>query len=466
VALQDWCDWTGTDWDKIRAAIGRAYRLPGPGQDLYTMAATAVLRLIEAYDVDGSSVRFLALGTESSTDNSAGAIIVKGMVNDGLTAVGRPALSRHCEVPELKHACLGGIYGLKNALRFLATDGGGARAIVVCADQAIYPLGSSGEPTQGAGAVALLLDARPAIATIDLTRAGTASDDRRLDFRKPSRASRSCDDGAGVPVYNGRYSTNCYIDEMLRALEDMYARSRTPPVTCLRRFTAVFLHRPYRRMPETAWGIAWLAALAGSGRAAQTELGRLCRTARVPIARVIAELRNHHDLAKLAVPDRVRESVFPATLTVLNRCRATGDFQQRIVAALRLGEHVAAELGNLYTAALPAWLAAGLEEAACSGIRLAGRDVLLVGYGSGDAAEALPIRVVPGWERAAKRIALEKALKSRVEVTRRQYLALRSGKRAAGLNHRPAHEFVISRVGRKRGAGFQDSGIAYYRFVR
>ena len=43
------------------------------------MAASAVLRLIQDYDVDPESIGFLALGTETSTDNSAGAVIVRGM---------------------------------------------------------------------------------------------------------------------------------------------------------------------------------------------------------------------------------------------------------------------------------------------------------------------------------------------------------------------------------------------------
>ena len=47
------------------------------------MAANAVIRLIDQYDIDPERVKFLGLGTESSTDNSAGAIIVKGMVDRG-----------------------------------------------------------------------------------------------------------------------------------------------------------------------------------------------------------------------------------------------------------------------------------------------------------------------------------------------------------------------------------------------
>jgi len=45
------------------------------------MAANAVLRLICEYDIDPRNVGFLGLGTESSTDNAAGAVIVRGMVD-------------------------------------------------------------------------------------------------------------------------------------------------------------------------------------------------------------------------------------------------------------------------------------------------------------------------------------------------------------------------------------------------
>ena len=84
VDLKKWCDWTGNDWNKIRDVVGTGFRLPGPQHSVYTMAANAVLKLIESYDVDPNEVRFLALGTESSTDNSAGAVILKGMVDEAL----------------------------------------------------------------------------------------------------------------------------------------------------------------------------------------------------------------------------------------------------------------------------------------------------------------------------------------------------------------------------------------------
>ena len=78
VDLGEWCTWCGEDWNKIRDVVGTGFRLPGPQHSVYTMAANAILRLIEQYDINPEEVRYLALGTESSTDNSAGAGLVVG----------------------------------------------------------------------------------------------------------------------------------------------------------------------------------------------------------------------------------------------------------------------------------------------------------------------------------------------------------------------------------------------------
>src|SRR4029453_5328575 len=168
VNLESCCRWTDNVWDKTRAAGGQSFSVRGPAQTVYTMAATAVMRLIERYDIDPSRVGFLGLGTESSTDNSAGAVIVKGMLDEGLKPRGLPTLNRHCEALVVKHGCLGGVYALKHALRYLALETDDRCAIVVSADIAEYARGSSGEPTQGAGAVAMLVERNPSLLTVPL----------------------------------------------------------------------------------------------------------------------------------------------------------------------------------------------------------------------------------------------------------------------------------------------------------
>ena len=64
---------------------------------------------------------------------------------------------------------------MKGAIRYIALDGAGSVGIVVCSDIAEYEIGSSGEPTQGAGA-AMLIEENPKLATIDLNHSGSASD--------------------------------------------------------------------------------------------------------------------------------------------------------------------------------------------------------------------------------------------------------------------------------------------------
>ena len=271
VWLKDWCDWTDNHWPKIREVVGRSFRVRGSNQRVYTMAATAVMRLIKQYNIDPSNVKFLGLGTESSTDNSVGTIIVKGMIDRALAKEGMAPIARNCEVPEFKHACLGGVYGMKGAIRHLALDGAGSQAIVVCADIAEYARGSSGEPTQGAGAVAMLLEENPKLAKVDLNHSGAAADYRIMDFRKPMLRFCGQDRSEShqiqdFPVFNGKYSSTCYIDETIHALNDMYIKRGLEPSAYLRSLKTVFMHRPYRRMPETGWAIAYLFAL-GSGNA-------------------------------------------------------------------------------------------------------------------------------------------------------------------------------------------------------
>ena len=93
------CGWrTGangleTTGPRYARSLGAVSASAGPITASTRWRATAVIRLIDQYDIDPQRVSFLGLGTESSTDNSAGAIIIKGMVDQALQASG-PAAHR------------------------------------------------------------------------------------------------------------------------------------------------------------------------------------------------------------------------------------------------------------------------------------------------------------------------------------------------------------------------------------
>ncbi len=461
VDLQDWCEWTGAPWEKIAAVVGHAFRMPGPAQSVYTMAANAALKLIRQHDVDPARIGLLALGTESSNDNSAGSIIIKGMLNQALDQLQLPRLSQNCEVPEVKHACLGGVYALKNAVRHCLLED--SAAIVICSDLALYARGSSGEPTQGAGAVALLVERDPALASLDLNHAGRASDYRISDFRKPLLgAERRPRANLHYPVFNGRFSTFCYLDQVRNALTHLYARRGVSPADWLADLRAVFFHRPYRRMPHSAYALVRLCAEGISRGGRSHLLKELCRETGVPLEEALDEMSRPGASLQPPADEQGSPDPFPHGSALTKALRKRPEFDTLVTRQLRWGDDNMMELGNIYSGALLAWLAAGLEEAALAKEEWEGREILLIGYGSGDAAEALPLRVRPGWRRTARRIRFSESLAPSHDLRQDQYEALHAGLPVDDL---PAPSgFRIERIGTRNDPGYQDEGIEYYAY--
>ena len=469
IDLEQWCGWTNNSWDKIQAVVGKSFRVPGPHENVYTMAANAVLRLIEAYEIDPSEVGFLGLGTESSTDNAAGAVIVRGMVDRALERLGRRRLSRNLEVPEFKHACLGGIYALKNAVRYIRTDGAGRKAIVVCSDIAEYERGSTGEQTQGAGAVAFLIEDEARLFTLDLDKSGSASDYRGPDFRKPFARhwrdpyARTGDRIADFPVFSGPYSTFSYLDGTVHAVEEMLRRLDVSAGRYYSDVRALFFHRPYQQMPVQAMSFLYARGLA-RGDHHHDELRRLCAEAKVEYDDVLRETESSPDLYGTLLEDGP-SNPYAATSAVASLLRKKSSFRELLESKMSLGDDVVRDLGNLYSAALPAWLAAGFEDARERDVELIDRPMVAVGYGSGDAAEAMPLAAAPGWREAAARIGARRALAGAIDLSREQYEALHDGREVDGLEPPRPGTFAISRVGETHEPAFQDLAVEYYEFV-
>ncbi len=465
VQLKDWCQWTGDNWDKVRAVVGSSFRMRAPNENAYTMAATAVIRLIQQYDLDPQQMGFLGLGTESSTDNSAGAVIIKGMVNTALVKLGRSPISRACEVPEFKHACLGGVYALKAAARYLALDGHGRIAVVVCSDVAEYERATSGEATQGAGAVAMLIETNPRLLALELEISGSASDYRGPDFRKPfyrfmQQTPSAFAQPRDFPVFNGKYSTTCYIDEVLAAVRDMFRRVDTLPSRFFRELSATFLHRPYQRMAETGLIMSYLLALAIGDADDHAELEQYAGAAEVDTQELVCELTSEPDVFALVDEQKLSTDLYPLATQTARQFRETQRFRELMTT---LGHAEMQEVGNLYTASLPAWMAAGLEEAWETGVDFGAGRILTIGYGSGDAAEVIPMRMVDGWQSAASNIGFRAALANPVDLDQSSYHTLHDGGVLADAATDQPGVFYIDRIG-KREEHFDDSGIEYYRY--
>jgi hydroxymethylglutaryl-CoA synthase len=245
----------------------------------------------------------------------------------------------------------------------------------------------------------------------------------------------------------------------------MYEKRDLNSIEHLRSLRTLFLHRPYRRMPETGWAISYLFALAKGNAEDRAELASYCYEAGVDVEAVLAEMISKPDVSSLANPERLQFEAYPMAMAVLRTFRASRHYRYEILDKLRLGSDTMLDLGNLYTAALPAWMAAGFEQALEEDSLSAGEEVLTLGYGSGDAAEVIPFFMAENWREAAAKIKFADAMELTLDLDRQQYEALHDGRRIDGLDYIARNEFVIDRVGVSDDRHFADLGIEYYRYI-
>jgi hydroxymethylglutaryl-CoA synthase len=266
-------------------------------------------------------------------------------------------------------------------------------------------------------------------------------------------------------VFNGKYSTTCYIDETLHALDDMYEKRGLQASDYLRSLKTVFMHRPYRRMPETGWAVAYLFALGSGSAEDRAELASFCYEAGIEPEALLAEMSSKPEIVQFADPERLNYEAYPLTMAVFKIFRASRRYRREILDKLALGSDTMLDLGNLYTAALPAWIAAGFEQAIDEKRDLTGEELLTLGYGSGDAAEVIPFVVADGWREATAKIGFGQSMEFTVDLDEAQYAALHDGRRPANLDYLPRDEFVIDKIGRRDERQFQDVGIEYYKYI-
>ena len=150
--------------------------------------------------VDPSTIGLCVVGTETAVDHS------KPVAAYLHRLLGLP---QQCRVFEAKHACFGGTAGLLAALDWIAAGSArGRKALIVCTDIARYGLQTPGEPTQGAGAVAILVSENPRLLALEVGVTGSYAQDVN-DFWRPLYSKEA--------VVDGHHSVQCYLDALAGA---------------------------------------------------------------------------------------------------------------------------------------------------------------------------------------------------------------------------------------------------------
>ncbi len=204
-------------------------------EDAVTMAANAAIQVLEKTGTAPDEIQQLVVSTESGVDHSKPvASFVQGLLKIGT----------RCRVYEIKHACYGGTAGLINSADWIARNHSSSKkALVIMTDIARYAFGSPGEPTQGAGAIALLVENNPRLFSLDTAMNGIFSKNV-FDFWRPT--------GHRVPIVDGKYSIDCYLMALEGAYDHFGSNSGIPKGKALKGLDYLIYHMPFTNMAKKA----------------------------------------------------------------------------------------------------------------------------------------------------------------------------------------------------------------------
>ncbi len=189
----------GIEADKFYVGLGQhMMSVPPPCEDIVTMAASAAAQALE--DIDLNEIDMLLFATESAFDQSkASGLYVHELL-------GLPA---RCRTVELKQACYSGTAAIQLALPYLR-ENPTRKVLVIASDIARYGLGSTGESSQGCGAVALVLSVNPRIAVIEPVSGFVA--ESVMDFWRPNYLDEA--------LVEGKYSSRLYLTMLEKTWND------------------------------------------------------------------------------------------------------------------------------------------------------------------------------------------------------------------------------------------------------
>ena len=375
----------GEDPGKYTKGIGIEYSsLPDVYEDIVTMGANAAKRLMDRKGLTPDDIGRIDVATESAFDNSKPvSTYVAGcleQVYDGDF--------HHANKGERKFACLSGTQVIDDAYNWIrAGRNRGRAALVIATDTALYERGDPGEATQGAGAVAMLVDEDPDVVALS-TEQGYGSADE-TDFLKPNQQ---------FPSVDGKRSIQVYLARMREALEDYESvAGDTHPDD----FVYFPFHTPYPGMVRKAALLGYRHITRGTDieDALADDIGMQPREAD------FAEWDDYEEAIR-AYMDELKET------------RRYREWYER---AIDPTVRIAGQVGNWYTGSVHLARLSALRAAAEEDADLVGEKLLVGSYGSGAQAEIHAETVQDGWREGVEAVDVEARLDDRYDLSYEEY---------------------------------------------
>ncbi|MEE1899116.1 hydroxymethylglutaryl-CoA synthase [Flavobacterium rakeshii] len=422
------------DPDKLEKGLGLLkMTLPDAHQDTVVFAANALTRLIKENNLAPKEISRIYVGTESGIDSSKpiGSFVVTLMEQ----LHGESSFS-HCDTVDLTFACIGGVDALQNCIDYVRLNPE-QKAVVITSDIAKYDLESTGEYTQGAGALAMLVTANPRI--IAFNHKWTVSTKGVFDFFKPYRtiekqainSNTNNDEWFGnleaeieihkdQPVFDGQYSNQCYTD---RTREAYFRFKEANNITgsLYNRWESIIMHLPY----------------AYQGRRMFSEIFAL--DAETPMITEGSE-----DYA-----------------TKLKEISKSDDYRSFVNHKMQPAEPASSLIGNLYTGSVFMGLLSALSQYNEKGNDVTGKTFGFLAYGSGSKSKVFEGTIQNGWKSATEKAHLFETLAKSHEINFETYLALHKKEQQTSLLQ-PHNEWVLDSIEKEKP---NLTGARYYKWV-
>jgi len=432
VDAEDFAVFRGVDPKKLKKGLGVSQMaIVDTNQDPACLAANACLKIMQKNKLSPDEIGRLYVATESAFDESKA---MNSYVIGMLEQVYGSGSFEHCGGVETKFACVSGSYALyDNANWIRAGESEGKAALVVVSDIAKYDLGSSGEMTQGAGAVTMLLNDQPRLLTFDPKVTATSIRDE-YDFYRPF--------GKETPIVHGQYSNLLYLMQVKNALEAYKKKALATGLIKLKEDESILdymdylnMHLPYANMGKKA--LAYLI---------RHEWRSLSRW-----KKIIEKIGMEEPISNN--PGGTIEAVLQDTEFMAKdheftkRFSKTDEFQDVYEAKLASSLIASTMIGNLYTASIYLGFRSSLEFEFQKGVDLEGKRIGFGSYGSGSSAMVFSGIIQSQYKEVVKDMNLETEIGSRKKLNLEEYEEIHENKLTldqALLNSK--REFVLVEV--------------------
>ena len=410
---------------------------PDFDEDAASIAANSLFKLISENNINPKEIGRVYLGTESGIDSSkpTSSYVVEILEKVFADKYGDRCF-KNCDIVDLTFACAGAVDALQNCCDWVR-NGDNRKAVVIASDIAKYELNSTGEYTQGAGSVSMLICEDPSI--ISFNGSWGVSTKGIGDFFKPRRQykksnilieaakilnkdishdeadelleksqSKFWSDSNDIievykeePVFEGQFSNESYKARVYEAIEDFNSQNKR---NILKEWESVIFHLPYafhgRRMITDKW-VEWMENN-GDSELIYTEVGK-------------PSSDSDKDWIKKVSKSNVYKNFI----------------NQKIAP----GEKASSEIGNMYTASIFMSFISSLDEAISDGKDLNNKKIGFISYGSGSKAKIFEGTIQNQWIDKIKKIKLFQNLDSRKKISIEIYEKLHKRKVSSNINN-------------------------------